>query len=211
MASRHKSGDDDGAGKNAPIGMDDILSKVAEDEAALAADPTRSWADPTLPLSRYVAALVLEDWRLRFLNGERFCMMLALRECARADLPMPAWLARAYIDAFDDVLNHRVASFDDAFCRPLEKGKHLAALRKKRSLQPQLISEIRKLTAAGESIENAIQIAGENLGLGRSIAWEYYTDFIGKWEKSPTGARTTAERATTPGKSKNLRSDKPKG
>ena len=63
-------------------------------------------------------------------------ILLAVRVCASNDLKMPDWLSRAYCRRFDQVLNARMKSWDDAFDRPYEKGVHLSRKRADRINRP---------------------------------------------------------------------------
>ena len=104
----------------------------AANEAAMTENPERSFADPTLPFSRWVALHNLEQLRARYEQGEKFALMSAIRECANHDLIMPRWVGAGYIKSFDTILNYRSEDWNEVFGRPIPKGKHLAALRKKR-------------------------------------------------------------------------------
>lgn len=101
-------------------------------QAVLAADPQRNPADPTLPFSRWAASKRLDELARDHAAGDKRALMSAIRECARCDLPLPEWAAKAYIRAFDSVLNCRVKSWDDAFGAPFPKGVQLHALRRRR-------------------------------------------------------------------------------
>jgi hypothetical protein len=210
MTKHNKPEDDDGAGKTAPKAKEFLAIVIAEHEAALAADPTRSMADPTLPLFQYWAMASIEMCRRRFLDGDDFAMMKAIRTCANHDLVMPQWLAQAYIERFDAVLNYQAKTWDEVFGSPTEEGKQLAALRKRRKLQPQIFSKVRALTDAGMSVEVAIETAGQALGVGRSLAWEYYLEFKEHFQNPESRAEAFVEIVTTPENFKTLRSDKPK-
>lgn len=59
--------------------------------------------------------------------------------CVRAGLIAPDWLAEAFIRQYDQVLNCRVATWDDAFGSAHPPGKHLSTLRLKRRYSLQLI------------------------------------------------------------------------
>lgn len=52
--------------------------------------------------------------------------------CAMHDLVAPDWLARAYLRRYFAVRNCMIASWDDAFGRPVPKGRQLAAMKRDR-------------------------------------------------------------------------------
>lgn len=154
-----------------------IEEAMAETDAALAADPTRSIADPTLPIYRLNAAYELAKEEKRFAAGDRNALLGAIRICANHDLVMPEWLARAFIRSYDKVLRHDVGSWDDAFGRPLPKGKHLNAARKKRNKGFSAWIRVRQLHDQGRAIdEQLFEDVGKELGLGKTLVSEYYYD-----------------------------------
>lgn len=211
MAKRRKPEDGEGAAKAAPS-ESGMLRKmldaaIAEQDAILAADPGRSIADPTLPVFQLHAQVKLHRCMQRLAAGDGFAMMLALRLCANHDLPMPAWLASAYIERFDRVLNYQANSWDEVFGSPIPKGKHLAALQKKRALQPKLFLMTKELMAKGLAVEEAIRVSGEKLGLGRALAWEYYTGYRGSIGDPEFRADRAVALATTPENFNTSRSD----
>jgi hypothetical protein len=59
-------------------------------------------------------------------------------------LPLPDWAAEAFISGYDDVLNCRVGSWDEAFGKPWP-GKHLPELAQRRRLQFAIPLRIRDL------------------------------------------------------------------
>ena len=55
----------------------------AENEAAKAESPERSFADPTLPLFQWVALHELEQLRTRYEQGDKFALMSAIVDADR--------------------------------------------------------------------------------------------------------------------------------
>jgi hypothetical protein len=149
-----------------------------ETEEILAADPSRSFADPTLPIFRLHGMERLEQERLHFEAGNKMSLLAAIRICANHDLVMPEWVALAFIAGYDKVLNCRANSWDAVFGNPYSKGKHLAAMRKKRELSPAVWLAVNDARNQGATVdENLFEQVGKELGLGKTLAAEYYYDW----------------------------------
>jgi len=126
--------------------------------------------DPSLPVWKVDAELVLESERQRFEQGDGMALLAAVRVCANHDMPLPAWASKAYISAFDAVLNCRAESWDEAFGRPFKKGKHLHALRKRRTMQRKVWLAVRHAHEHdGASIDVSLfEKVGKKLHLGKT-------------------------------------------
>lgn len=68
----------------------------------------------------------------KVLAGDGFAVLDAVSRCARSNLLMPDWLAVAFIQRYDQVLNARVGSWDEAFGAPYPDRARLATARLKR-------------------------------------------------------------------------------
>ncbi len=150
---------------------------AAEEAAILHADPTRQRGDPTLPVSQLFGRLFLEEERAKFASGDRVALLAAVRECARCGLPMPEWVASAYIRSYDQVLNCRVKSWDEAFGQPFPKGSHINALRKRRELRFAVglaVLDRVKRDPSTPIDKGLFEVVGEEFGIGASQAEELY-------------------------------------
>lgn len=148
----------------------------AEQDKVIAANPER-WSDPETPLFQWLALKQLDEYKESFLAGDRFLLMLAIRKCAQCGLPLPEWVSRAYIKAFDSVLNARVKSWDEAFSPPYKKGANLAALRKKRELEFGVWNEIRGIIdqEPETKVDTALfEKVGARFNIGKTLCSEYY-------------------------------------
>lgn len=168
---------------------DAVLQAQRDTEKALADDPKRSAADPTLPIFKVVAEFDLLVEKARFEAGDKAALLGAIRICANHDLVMPEWLARGFIRGYDKALRHEVGSWDDAFGRPFPKGKHLNAARKKRSKAPALWMKVRKMHEAGRAIDDGLfEEVGEEFGLGKTQASEFYYHVDSRMRVGPVPA-----------------------
>ena len=152
--------------------IDEILKM---NDAALQDDPARTISDPTLPLYQWSAMHDLDGLKEEYESGDSFSLMLALRKCANHDLPMPAWLSRSYIAAFDKVLGYRARSWDEVFGSPIPKGKHLSTLRTERTNGLGIYQRCRELIESRHSINPALfEKVGKEFGVSKTVAEDLY-------------------------------------
>lgn len=137
--------------------------------------------DPANTFWQWYGHHALVELSEKYVGGDGFSIMQALRICANHDLSMPAWLASAYIEAFDKVLNFRAKSWDEVFGPATPKGKHLAAMRKERTFGRSVALEIHtRHTVHGESIDTALfESVGLKFNIGKTLASEYYYKYRG--------------------------------
>lgn len=153
-----------------------IRAAMEKQKEMLKADPTRSIADPTLPVAVVAAHMDLEQERIRFEAGDNNALLGAIRICANHDIVLPEWTSRAFIRAYDDVLNFKKGSWDEAFGHPIPKGKHLSALRKKRTKKWAVWNAVQDaIKTKNQAIdEQLFAEIGKDLGLGKTLAAEFY-------------------------------------
>jgi hypothetical protein len=134
-------------------------------------------ADPAGPYSQWAALHTLDEYERAFRAGDSYALMQAIRKCAQHDLAMPAWVAAAYIRAFDRVHNFRAKSWDAVFGKPLRKGTQLVAVRKKREKSVQVWNAVRAAHQRGRAIDDPLfATVGRELGIGLTLAKEYYSE-----------------------------------
>src|SRR5690606_15978690 len=152
-----------------------IDAAMRETEEILRADPARTSADPTLPIYRAAAVERLEDERKKFEQGDKMALLAAIRTCANHDLPLPRWVSRAFVVAYDRVLHCKVGSWDDAFGRPYPKGSHLSALRKRRLYTMPVRMAVTRASESGRPIDETLfEEIGQQFGLGKTLTMELY-------------------------------------
>jgi hypothetical protein len=142
-----------------------------------AIDAGRARSDPSLPFSQWVALRENEADRIAYeKTGNGFFVMRALSRCCRVGIVSPDWLATAYLKAFDDVLNYRVRTWDEALGPPVPKGAHLADLRRRRHDKYAIYSRVRREhEEAWAPIDEALfERVGAEFGLGKTAASELY-------------------------------------
>lgn len=143
--------------------------------AALAENPDRGTGDPTLPFWQWYAVRENEELRSRFEQGDRVALLDAVHVCAIHRLVMPAWVAENYLDAYRAVITGKAKSWDEVFSRPYPKGVHINRLQKERKNRWRVYSEVSRLRASGESLDEALlEKVGRRLGLGKTQTSEIY-------------------------------------
>jgi hypothetical protein len=153
-----------------------VEEALAANEAALIENPSRSF-DPTLPLYQWKALKRLILLREQYEQGEKFALMLAIRECANHDLVMPQWVASNYITAFDTNLNYRSKDWNEVFGNPIPKGLNLDALRKRRVLEYGVLNEVRDILKCdpSQAIDAGLfERVGEKFNIGKTLTEDYY-------------------------------------
>lgn len=154
-----------------------LAEALAEHQRVLENDASRSDSEPNLPLYQWAACHDLEHLQEAFAGGDKFALMRAIRICANHDLPMPEWTSKAYIKAYDAVVNAREKSWDAVFGQPYPKGSHLSAIRKQRTLQFAVhnrISDVRKTDPAIAIDVDLFDRVGQEFNIGKTLAAEYY-------------------------------------
>ncbi len=147
----------------------------------------RRHGDPRSPLSQWWALRDLDDEEARFQAGERYALAMALRICANHALPLPRWVARAYIDGFDAVHMNRGRSCSwDTLFGPATVKK---ALRNRDEKSGAVWLEVQRLHqagvgvahksdeyfTAGESIDDELFAkVGKKLRIGTTLVKKYY-------------------------------------
>ncbi len=124
-----------------------------------------------------------------------YCVLLAVSHVLTFDLVAPDWLAYAFNSRFDQVNNYHAGSWDDpaAFGAPIPKGTHLAALRKRRRLRFKVflrISDIREMEPQTALDKRLFTRVGRELGLGKTLAEEYYYGVIEEQALAKRGRQT---------------------
>jgi hypothetical protein len=156
----------------------------AANQLALEENPSRSWADPTLPHAQWFALQQLDVCHKNY-EADPYYLMTAIRICANHQLPLPHWAANAYIKAYDTVNNARAKSWNSVFGNPFPKGQHLSAIRKKRILSVAVWNEItliRKMNPETPIDESLFEEVGKKFCLGKTLAREYYYSEKKKFE-----------------------------
>jgi len=148
----------------------------AANEKFLTDNPSM-FAEPTIPINQWVALHELDELKSKFINGDTFSLMTAIRKCANHDLTLPAWAACAFISAYDLVAGGNKKSWDIVFGLPYPKGTHLNAFRKRHQLKYWVWLGIKHLRKTHPEIaidEALFELVGQVHNIGKTLASEYY-------------------------------------
>lgn len=113
----------------------------------------------------------------RILHGVQLCTALGLDR-----LKWPQWLDRAFDDAYEAGTAGAISSWDQAFGRPIPKGKQ----RKARQLQQMtlyIVHRVRQLHAAGDNPigKSLFEKIGRECGMSGTTASKIYYSNGGRW------------------------------
>jgi hypothetical protein len=137
--------------------------------------PGDALPEPSLDLPRGVEETLLRELRIAFEAGDRTALLKAIAHCGRQARVMPEWVVAGYCSAMNQWWSYRVATLDEAFGVSLPKGKHIAALRKRRRLEWRVYSRVMQLQAGGRSLNKALFAeVGAEYAIGKTLAEEYY-------------------------------------
>ena len=127
----------------------------------------------------YINQGFLNGCKAEYEAGNQWALMQAIRVCASDDVPMPNWVATAYVKCFEACRIGEAKSWDDVFGKPHPKGSNLSAILKRHKNQWPLVNRIRELKAADPTLaldEGLFEKVGKEFGLGKTLASEYYYD-----------------------------------
>ena len=113
-------------------------------ELANAADPLAS-SRTDGPFWQWVALRDLDFMRQRYEDGDHSVVLQAVHRCAQRSIPLPDWVAQAFVAGYNRVVNCRAKSWDDVFGRPYPKGANLNALRKRRTIRFAVWNEVQRI------------------------------------------------------------------
>lgn len=133
----------------------------------------------SLDLPADVEAALLKEYRLQFEAGDRNALFRAIAHCGSQAIAMPEWVVAAYFNALNAWWSMEAKTLDEAFAVPLPKGKHLAALRKRRKFAPLVARDVDRLHASGRPINKALFAeVGKAHALGATLAEDYYRHWM---------------------------------
>lgn len=144
---------------------------MAETESILAADPARIH-DRRLPMLVLYAVEQLSTLQEAFASGDDGALLAAVNLCAIHGLPMPTWLASSFERAYNRVVTYEVGSWEEAFGRPIPKGKHRDALKKKRAFSLAVWIEVQHDRSEGTAVSDELfEAVAERMSLRLGPEW----------------------------------------
>jgi hypothetical protein len=123
----------------------------------------------------------LEKGRELYEAGDKSELLHCLDFCLMHNRPIPGWLRKAFLDAYNRVVRFReVKSWDDVFGRSAPKGwsdRRLAEWRFQASITPDIWDMVRDRHNAGEPLDDRLFASvGKHFGVGSTVVKEIYYD-----------------------------------
>ena len=126
-------------------------------------------------LPEEVSRAMLEELRQRYQAGDKSKLVAAIRFCGNHKLIMPEWVVDAFFKATNSWYNYEVKELGEALDLAWPKGAHINALKKKRKNKYAVYNRVSEAHEHGETIDiNLFEQIGRELGIGRTLASEYY-------------------------------------
>lgn len=138
------------------------------------------------PFTRWHVLKQLDVYQIRYDEGEKFALLLAIRTCAEFKFIMPKWVADAYLRSLDPVMSYQCNDLNDAFGRPTPKGTNINATRKKWELEGKAYLYARDaiLKDPQRTIDDGLyEEIGEKLYISKTTVQEYCKSVIEKGAK----------------------------
>ncbi|MGQ7816817.1 hypothetical protein ACUTAH_14325 [Metapseudomonas furukawaii] len=111
---------------------------------------------PMSPFHRWAAWHMAIEYQAAFESGRKANLFNALQLCASHGLPMPEWVAKAYLKGFHRWNSYDAPSLDEAFDVKLPKGAHVGRLKKERKLRLAVPIKVRELQRQGRAIDESL-------------------------------------------------------
>lgn len=173
-------------------GRDDmarLYSSIAED-VATAQEQRGGMREPISPddpfVDWFITRRLIESYKKYRQDGGIKDVLETIFICFVFSFPIPQWCVDAFTEAFAPVGMSQVKSWDDAFGRLHKKGTHVSANRRKETVGfavYQEINRIRKETPLRPIDEGLFEEVGQKLGIGKTLADEYYYHWKGLREE----------------------------
>jgi len=123
-------------------------------------------------------AKILRILQKRSKNGDKSALLDAIYYCCLMKRPLPEWLRRAFLTAYNTKTGYEIKSWDDAFGQPHPKGKHVDRERLKFKLRHILVQRVEELQSEMPIDKKLFEKIGKELGIGGSttISDIYYEE-----------------------------------
>ena len=123
----------------------------------------------------------LEEMEREYGAGQKTALFAAIKLCAEFSVPLPDWVAAAFLDGYKKVERSEVDSWDAAFGRPRAASQRLPNVRRQRELLwtvHHCVTQARE-RHPGRPLDLIWGDVGEELGIG----WKLVKDLYGKARK----------------------------
>lgn len=103
----------------------------------------------------------------------------AIAICANLHIPLPEWAARGFVTGYRNLINYNTDSWQSVLGRPIPKGLHLKAQRKRRTKAFAVWLRVNELHEAGRTIDDELfREVGKmpGIGIGATLVKQYYSE-----------------------------------
>jgi len=163
---------------NFPQGSPWEWGELSPEEVRQLSEMTKEDDGPEGLIFQYFAVRMVMSLRPGIEAGSGFDVLEAVAECARCGLVMPDWLARAFLKRYRAVSQFRAKSWDDplSFGQPYPKGMNIGAKQKARVKGLGLYLRVKSLREKNPEVSllKALETVGESMGIGKTLAEEYF-------------------------------------
>lgn len=115
---------------------------------------------------------LFDDLRRQYEAGDNTRLIAAMNLCAQYGVPMPKWVATAWLAATRLWAAGAAKSLDEAIGVARPKGKHAAAIAKKRRLMSRVWNHVKEHRLP--VCEDTFNAVGKQFGIGGTLAKEYF-------------------------------------
>lgn len=110
----------------------------------------------------------LPQFHEAFSTGDKSAVLFALYRCLECEVPIPDWVAEAFVAECAKVAGFQVGTWDEAFGRPRPKGTHLATKRKHASKGWRVYLDVSlQLRQAGQLTKASLKRSESGTGWGK--------------------------------------------
>jgi hypothetical protein len=128
----------------------------------------------------------LQEARVRVEAGDGLAVLAALKECFFSDVPIPRWLADAFVARVDIVLRDHKTSWDDAFGKPWPRvhASKFKQWQRDRIRVHLAMLEVMKETPKPAKDDILFARLGRTLGLAPTLVKDHYNERDGPYTKA---------------------------
>jgi hypothetical protein len=127
--------------------------------------------------------------REAFDQGNKDALLHFISFCFLQRRDVPEWAQEKFRDAVARAKDFEIKSWDEVFGRPLEKGAHLDARRRKHRVLAEVWKSVNKRRRAGDSLNKELyEAVGKELGVGgATVVEEMYERILREFREGPPG------------------------
>jgi hypothetical protein len=121
---------------------------------------------------------VLKILQEKFDHSNKSALLYAIYYCCLMKRPLPEWLRRAFLGAYESATGYEIKSWDDAFDRPHPKGAHVTKKKRYFDSRDIIMQRVQELRSEMPLDKNLFEKIGKELGIGggTTVSEIYYEE-----------------------------------